>query len=102
MGDFERRYFDALDENFSDIKGDIREVKNDTREISKQVQKINSRVAKLEDKVFPAHQETIQQLPSVWRDPQVLKVLSTLGIGLVLVLIIFAGLRGIPLPAGLL
>lgn len=102
MGDFEKRYFDALDENFKDIKDDVKEVRDEQREILRHVQKVNGRLSKVEDKVFPAHQETIQQLPSVWRDPQVLKVLSILGVGIVLALVVFAGLRGIPLPAGLL
>lgn len=102
MANRDDQYFGKyLDENFKDIKDDIREVKVDTREITRHVEKINGRLTRVESKVFP-RAETSGQLVPFYRDPQVLRLLSILAVGVVLMLVIYAGLKGISIPTGIL
>ena len=100
--DFEKRYFDQMEGNFNEIKGGIREVKDETKSITGHVSKINKRLIKVENRVFPpAQQETVSQLPPLWRDPQVIKLLTFITVALIILLIIYAGIRGIELPKGI-
>lgn len=95
-------YFEKyLDENFKDIKSDIREVKNEVLQVKNHAKTTNDRVGKLEDKVFPKPKETVQQLPPIWRDPQIIKLLTYFIIFGIVVAVIYAGLRGFALPKGI-
>lgn len=100
--DFEQRYFDQLEENAKAIRGDIASLSKEVQKVGSTTNSIDKRLIKVEDKVFPAQKETVSQLPSPWRDPQVLKLLSYIAIAIVVGLIIFAGLKGIALPKGIL
>jgi Mg2+ and Co2+ transporter CorA len=104
--DFEKRYLDSVDNGFKDLKDDIKElrgqVRSEAKTITKSVDAIDERVGKIENKVFPAQDETIKQLPPFWRDPQVIKLLTFIAVFFIIIAIIVAGLWGIALPKGLL
>lgn len=88
--DFEKRYFDQMEGQFKELR----------KYIGDEFKDVKKRVGKLEDKVFPVQQETIQQLPPIWRDPQIIKLGTYTIIAIIILLIIYAGLKGIALPKG--
>lgn len=94
--DFEGRYFDQLDRRFDSVDASIA---HNTKATEKGFRDINSRLTKVENKVFPARRETAGSLPPVLRDPQVLKLLSSIVLFLILLAVIYAALRGIKLPS---
>lgn len=74
----------------------IKDISRDLKENTKETKLINSRVYKLESKVF-SKKDSIEQLVPFWRDAAVLKLLSIVAIGGVILLVIYAGLKGIDL-----
>lgn len=98
----EDHYFEKyLDENFKDIKADIKEVKDEVNQVKNHVKRTNDRVGKLEDKVFPKPKETVGQLPPIWRDPQIIKLVTYFVIFGIILAVIYAGLKGFSLPKGI-
>lgn len=96
---FEDRFFDQLQESFKDIKDDIKELNATAKVNTRHLEKLNGRLAKVETEVFPVRKETVSQLPPLWRDPQVLKIITILAVAIVFLLVIYAGLKGIKLPS---
>lgn len=95
-------YFEKyLDENFKDIKSDIKEVKNEVVQVKNHAKTTNDRIVRIEDKVFPKEKETVSQLPPIWRDPHVIKLLTYFVIFCIILLVIYAGLKGYALPKGI-
>lgn len=66
--------------------------------MDKKIDRIDRRTRKLENAVFPNVPQTVQQLPAWYRDPAIIKLLTFVVAGLVLLLVIIASLRGIKLP----
>jgi anti-sigma-K factor RskA len=100
--DFERRYFNQIDDGFKDLKSDIEEVRNDLKSLTAHVQKTNGRLARVESRVFPPKPETMRELPSVWRDPKILTIITLALSFCIIVAFTTAALLGVPLPRGIL
>lgn len=105
---YEQQKDKQIADGFTDLKGDIKDLSNETKQNTRHLEKINGRLSRVEDKqkviedeVFPDKPETVQQLPSLWRDPQVIKLAIILATAIVLSIIVFASLKGINLPKGL-
>lgn len=65
--------------------------------------KIDGKISKLWSTVFSTPQaQSIKDLPPVWRDPAVIKLLTYFVVFAIIVAIIIAALTGTQLPAGLL
>lgn len=92
--DFEGRFFDQLDENFKDLKGDIKEtrkeLKDNTKATAEGFKGINGRLRKVEDVVFTAP-VTAKNLPSFWRDPAVLGILRWVVLAILIGVAAWAG-----------
>jgi hypothetical protein len=89
--DFEKRYFDQLDKRFDAIDDSI---KANTEATEKGFKAVNGQINRLNKAVFPEVKETVQQLPSVWRDPQVLKIIGGLVTLATIAAVIVAALTG--------
>lgn len=100
---FEKRYFDQLDENFKVINSGIKEVRDELRDNTSETRRINSRVTNLEGEVFDkgSKKETIKDLIPIWRDPKVLTIITILAVVLLIVVSIIAFIAGAPVPKGL-
>lgn len=96
---YEQQKDKQIADGFKDLKDDISEVKGEVKEFRKE---FNGRIKKVERKVFPDVPQTVQQLPPFYRDPQIVKLLIYLALALLVGLIVFAGLKGIALPKGIL
>ena len=89
--DFEGRFFDQLDDNFKRLEGQINDVSDELKVNTKTTQDgfkaVNDRLGPLEDEVFGKRKKTsIEGLPPVWRDPQILR-LATIGAVILLILV---------------
>lgn len=98
---FEDRFFDQLEEKFDQLKDEIKVVGAKTDKIGKSIQRNNRRLGRVESAVFPKKKETIQQLPPIWRDAQIIKLATLTIVAVIVFLVIFAGIKGISLPKGL-
>jgi hypothetical protein len=88
-------------DGFADLKGDIKKLDDKQDITNRHLEKVNGRLTKVEEKVFPSVPQTVQQLPSIWRNPELLKLAVGIVGFLTLCAVIYAGLKGIKLPGGL-
>lgn len=95
---FEERYLDSLEDKIDGVDGKLDKL---TTEQRKGFKNMDKRVGDIEEVVFPKHKETIQELPSVWRDPQVIKLFTIIATAILILLLIYAGLKGVSLPRGI-
>lgn len=99
--DFEDRFFTLLEGTIQGIDHKVDQLGNDLKVNTNETRKINSRVAKLENTVFPtAPTQTVKDLPTWWRDPNIIKLLSLVFAAIIIILTLFAALKGIKLPGG--
>lgn len=66
--------------------------------MDKKIAKNTRRIDILEDEVFPKQPQNVQQLPSWWRDPALIKLFTLIVGAAILILFIIASLKGIKLP----
>jgi len=100
--DFEDRFFTLLEGTIQGIDKKVDKLGSSLQDNTNETRKINSRVAKLENTVFPSQtQQTAQDLPSWWRDPNIIKLLSLVFGAIIIILTLYAALKGIKVPGGL-
>lgn len=95
---FEKRYFDQLDRRFDSID---KAVETNTQTTEKGFRALGGRVGKLEKKVFPDQPQTVAELPSVWRNPEIRKIALYFAVALLVIALVAANLTATKLPGGL-
>lgn len=110
--DFEDRFFDLLENTIKGIDKKVDKISDDqatnsaeTRKVYNQVMRQDERIKQLEKivkalnkAVFPEHIAQPSDLPAWYRDPNLIKLFSLIFGAIILLVALFAGLKGIKLP----
>lgn len=93
--DFENRYFNALDQRFDSLD---KSIAANTKATEEGFKAVNGRLNRVEKKVFPEQPQTIQQLPPIWKNPELIKLFTYIVAFFLVAAVIYASLKGIKLP----
>jgi hypothetical protein len=109
--DYENRFFSLLQDTIEGIDSKVDKLSTDVRDFKEEQNALSTRVVRLNDKVDvnsikigiledgSKMATSVKDLPHWWRDPSVIKLLS-LVVGAVIVIVsLYAGLKGIKVPS---
>jgi hypothetical protein len=111
--DYENRFFSLLQDTIEGIDNKVDKLSTDVRDVGEAERKTSTQVFRLSDRVEANRVRldvleraipdktvaSVKELPHWWRDPSVIKLLSLVVGAIIVIVSLYAGLKGIKVPS---